>query len=546
MPQRRIYYYKDNPMTATRAQSDLKHIHFEKDIYYPQNVEEVKELVLFAKKNHCLVRTVGSGHSPISSIYGENENEIKLCLDGDLRKIDSFVIDESKKFATVTAGAGCYLGRNPRDIKSTLDNSFNKQIDDKGYALPITGTISHQSIAGCLQTSTSGGSTKHGGADVIEEIEWINGLGEICRAKRGEVNFNAVGVSMGLLGVITHVTFKLPPKFYVAGIEMNKEIKDSFLAKDSQGHYSKLSKAFFEDNEYIRLNWLPQKYTQRVNEWTGHAVSPDSKTIPYHHALESNVVSVLAASALIIANKLATIGTDLAQQLLGLLIKPFVRLDDTQEYCDVWYKTLPNDDKAHLDHVVSLSFSELWFPRESIDTVMNTIEELVAANPEAAGNFVIELYCAKQSPFMLSPSEGRDVFRVDLCWYDHNQYGNANRYFGFFWEKLLSIPGVRLHWGKYLPHIGEKYGELEFKPEMLQKNYPKLSDWLKIREKMDPQQLFVTNYWRQYLGIPELKKEEIKDKNLISSSMTFFAMDKDLESSVADAPKIEKTPLALK
>ena len=78
-------------MTFRRAESDLKHIPHDENIYYPHNVEEVKELILFAKSNHCLIRTVGSGHSPSPSIYGENENEIKICLDGDLRKIDSLV-----------------------------------------------------------------------------------------------------------------------------------------------------------------------------------------------------------------------------------------------------------------------------------------------------------------------------------------------------------------------------------------------------------------------------------------------------------------------
>ncbi len=516
-------FFKDNYMTAARTPSDIKHIPCNENIYYPQNVEEVKALVLFAKENHYLVRAVGSGHSPKPSIYGENENEIKLCLDGDLRKIDSFEINESKTSATVKVGAGCYLGLNPADRKSTWENSFNKQIDDKGFALPILGTISHQSIAGCLQTSTSGGSAKHGLADVIEEFEWVNGLGEVCRAKKGEENFNAVGVSMGLLGVITHVTFKLPPKFFVAGLETNKETKDSYLEKDEKGNYSKLNKGLFEDNEYIRLSWFPQKYADRVNEWTGYQVSPDSNVTPYHHPLESEAVALLAGAVLIIANQLATIGTELAERLLGLLIKPFVMLGDSQEYCDVWYKTLPNDDQAHFDHLISLSFSEFWYPRESIDTVMHAIEELVTTNPEAAGNFVIEIYCAKQSPFYLSPAEGHDAFRVDLCWYDHNRQGNANRYFGFFWEKLLTIPGSRLHWGKYLPHIGEKYGDFEFTPEILQKNYPKLPDFLKIREKMDPDQIFVTpDYWGLYLGIPALKKEESKNM----TNITFFSTKK--------------------
>ncbi|HEX2548291.1 MAG TPA: D-arabinono-1,4-lactone oxidase, partial [Gammaproteobacteria bacterium] len=509
-----------------------KKIPREKNIYYPQNVEDIQEIIQFALQNHYLVRTVGSAHSPTAAIYGEDESVLKLCLDGNLRKIQSFMVDESKTSATVTVGAGCYLGVNPKDRKSNLENSFNKQIDDKGFALPILGTISHQSIAGCLQTSTSGGSNQHGLADVIEAFEWINGLGEICYAQKGDENFNAIGVSMGLLGVITHVTFKLPQKFFVAGIEENKELKNSLLAKDELGNYSKLKKALFSDHEYIRLSWFPQKYVQRVNEWTGHIVSPDAKVIPYHHALESDAAATLAASALIITNQLATIGTELAQRLIGLIIRPFVMLGDTQEYCDVWYKTLPNDDQAHFDHLISLSFCEFWFPQEKIEIVMRTIEELVATNPEAASNFAIEIYSAKKSPFMLSPAQGYDVFRVDLCWYNHNLCGDANRYFGFFWEKLLAIPNVkpRLHPGKHLPHSDKKYGEFEFQPEILQNSYPKLADFLKIRQQMDPNQIFVTKYWDQYLGITKANLK--KQKNKVS---VLFA-EKKSEMMCSDTP----------
>jgi D-arabinono-1,4-lactone oxidase len=496
-------------LASTRF-AELTHIFYDKNIYFPKNVQEVQELVCHAKKNQYLIRAVGSAHSPSPAIFGEDKNVIKLCLDGELRQITQFDIAEAKDFARVRVGAGCYLGVNPKDHTSTLANSFNKQIDERGFALPILGTISHQSIAGCLQTSTSGGSNQHGLCDVIEGFEWVNGLGEVCTAKKGEENFNAVGVSMGLMGIITHVTFKLPAKFLVAGVEENKDIHDSFLAKDSEGTYNLLAKALFKDHEYIRLSWFPQKYVQRVNQWTGLAVTPETKIIPYHHALEPYLTSMLAANVLMIGNKLAMIGTELALRLLGLLIRPFVLLGSSEEYCDVWYKTLPNDDQAHFDHLISLSFSEFWFPESEVNTVMHTIENLVVSNPEAAGNFVIELYTAKKSPFMLSPSEGHNAFRVDLCWYNHNPWGSANRYFGLFWEKLLTIPGARLHPGKYLPKVGEKYGELEFKPEILQKNYPKLPEFLKIREKMDPQQIFVTDYWRPYLGIPLLKKEKRK------------------------------------
>ncbi|HEX2548387.1 MAG TPA: D-arabinono-1,4-lactone oxidase [Gammaproteobacteria bacterium] len=518
-----------------QSMHDTKEIPNENNIHYPRNIDELKQIISYAKTHHLSVRAFGSEHSPPASIYSESKDQIKIILDDEFRKIHSFAEDQSKTFAITKVGAGCNLGVNPSDKKhSSLENSFNYQIHQKGYALPNLGGISHQTIAGFLQTSSSGGSAKHNISDVILEIEWVNGKGELCVAKQGEDLFNAVAVSMGLFGVITSVTFKLVPKFMVQGTEVNKELDDSYLAKDENNSHSALDQALFanEDNEYIHLNWFPQKYVRRVTQWRGKSTSQDDKIVPYHHPLESHVMSALAATVFIIGNQLATIGTELAQRLLGILMKPFVLLGDSQEFCDDWYKILPIDDQAPVDHLASTSFSELWFPREQINTVLDTLKTIVAESPEAAGNFMIEIYCAKKSPFWLSPSEGRDSLRVDLYWYDYNLVGNANHYFGLFWEKLMLIPGVRLHWGKFLPNPFERYGQLDYDPSMLQKNYAKLPEFLAFRENMDPDQLFVTPYWRKVLSIPALIVEEKPVK------VGFFAVN--LKTEVEES-KIQKT-----
>ena len=55
---------------------------------------------------------------------------------------------------------------------------------------------------------------------------------------------------------------------------------------------------------------------------------------------------------------------------------------------------------------------------------------------------------------------------------------------------------------------------------------------------MDPDQLFVTEYWRQYLGIPALKKEEVKEKISTASNMTFFGATVGEENAKAILSKI--------
>ena len=61
-----------------------------------------------------------------------------------------------------------------------------------------------------------------------------------------------------------------------------------------------------------------------------------------------------------------------------------------------------------------------------------------------------------------------------------------------FWE-LLKKYDYRLHWGKSLS------GDVAY----LKERYPRWDDFMQLREKMDPHQIFVTDYWRKHLGIEE-------------------------------------------
>lgn len=486
----------------------IEKIKHKNDIFYPQNRDEVRELVNYAREKKMQIRTIGSAHSPKPAIFDkESKSQIKMILDGDLRKIKSVAIDESKEFAIVSVNAGCYLGINPSDHASTLENSFNFQADKLGYALPTLGGISHQTVAGFLQTSSSGGTTKHTIADAIEAIEWINGLGEVRTAKKGEKEFNAVVVSMGLFGVVTNVTFRLGKKYLVEGLEINRELKDSVLVADEKGHHAKLKK-FLLENEYAHINFLPQKGVMRTMEWSGKAVDASLEIIPYKHSLSSIFKTLLADSVLIIGSLIDKFGKDskILQAFLAMLLKQFADpKEKPQEFRDVWYKALPIDDQAKVDTAVETLFSELWFPLDKMDEVVNRLMHLYDKNPEAAGNFVVELYAAKKSPLLLSPAHDQDALRVDLYWWAYN-LGDPMKYFGIFWEALLDIPGAKLHWGKFMPIPGEKYGEKTFTAEQLYQSYQDFPEWNEFRKRNDPQQLFVTDYWRKIFDIPTLQK----------------------------------------
>lgn len=463
----------------------------------PQSVQHVQRLVHHAARTGVQLRAMGSRHSPGQAIDGDSARDLRLLLDGELRRVEFLETGEEGgvPFARVRVGAGCYLGINPTDRSQREEDTLTRQLEARGYALPIVGGITHQSVAGFLQTGSAGGSLMHGMSDVLESLELVDGHGEVRVLRQGTDGFDAGAVSMGLFGVITHATFKVGPTYFVEGSEENREREDSLLARKPGGG-SAFTDALRE-REYMRVNWFPQRYVGRVMQWSGKRVPHGGPRTPYHNLLRDKLQSVLAAAALKLGSGALHIDPrgELAHRFVGTLLRTFLPLDKPAPFRDTWYLSLPTDDGVDSDHLFQILFTEVWLPMERADAVVALLDELFH-DQAAAGNFAVELYGARRSPFWLSAAYAADVIRVDPYWWAYN-FGSAEAYFTLYWKRLLDVPGARFHWGKYLPTPGLKYGSTRFELGYLRGVYPRLDDWLKLRREFDPRGVFLTEYWRQ-------------------------------------------------
>ncbi|XP_071830600.1 L-gulonolactone oxidase-like [Apostichopus japonicus] len=469
------------------------------------NEDELKKVIKSAREAKEIVRVVGSGHS-IGPAIGDTEhtpNERRIRLGGELRSFT--VLSEEGDTKTVKVGGGCYLGKNPLDKDSTWDNSVNVQLAKINCAIPILGGITQQSIAGFTMTGSAGGSVAHGFEDIIKEIHFIDGKGQSQVAERGTDLFNAVGVSMGLFGVITYMVLEVKtPSFNVGGVEKTVSVAESVLAVNENTGTSKLQDTL-ENTEYFRLTWFPQKYAQRVTEWSGKR-SESTKIVPYKSVIGNHWVAGAAAMALQMMHwALTHVPCEDTYKLVGDTLKIFTH-ENPAEFNDIWYKTIPMDDQVPTDTIFRTEFTELWFPMEETENVLNILKKLFE-DQQVAGNYACELYAGKRSPFWMSPAYNRNVFRVDPFWFYH-QKGDAREYYDHYWKALMKVDGVRLHWGKYLPYSGGTYGGVEYGAAFLKNSYPKMDDWLALRAEYDPDQIYLTEYWRKLFGIETISAQE--------------------------------------
>eukprot|EP01084_Bolivina_argentea_P253275 425373_1 len=474
-----------------------------KDLVKVNNVKEIQELILRAKNENKKIRVAGSQHSPVKAIFGDpNENVIRVKLESDLRKVeklenkefDNENTDTDSNIGIFRVGCGCNLGIDPSDPNSNEENSFNRIIEKEGFALSITGGITHQTIAGFMMTNSSGGTIKYSFHDSLLRIEWVDGNGQIRIANKGDDNFYAVGISCGLYGVITHVVVKLQKTYLVKGVEETVEFDKSFIC-DSET-YSET----FDKNEYVHGVWFPQQGVNRVLQFVGNQTAVTDAIIPYEHLLQKKYMNYLAALVLYVHNTFDNTDSIILQKIATWLLKLMTPLEK-EIFCDYWYIALPVDDQVLNDTVMKVQFTEIWIDFDKVDQVLMALQKLFDDDANAGGNLGFEIYAGKGSDFWMSPSFGRNSIRINPYWWKYNPKGNMNDFFAKFWDVLLPIEGARLHWGKHFPEVGTEYKHFTIGVDYVAKSYPKYEEFMKLRETFDPHQLFVTKYWKEMFGI---------------------------------------------
>jgi len=536
--------------------------------------------------------------------------------------------------ALVVVEAGCHLGRDPYDPTGTAtwERSLNHQLQRAGYALEDLGGISHQTVSGFLATGSSGGSIQYTIDDNLVGIRFIDGTGNIHDAwaddPASQDLFDAVGVSMGLLGVVSKITLRVRRTFNIFGTQVTTKTPDAVMDLFGEDPRKPNLADFMRDAPYTRLMWWPQNDFDRLQVWQATRMAPmpgfepnpyeelgraprlaslagslvytiignldDVSQVPdkldaWYEKLDTDLsgdpdVNICAAPAyrnaqtvgplkpsdvlkwfgeryqerhhdaadpsrqhtLDALNQALDAGTDerspfmdairaVPDGIATILVKllawflehalelgpaqwmatlfkaalPYV-IDEilsvfvtegTQHFWDTWMCGLPMDNQMD-DTLWPVWFTELWVPIEHTDEVMRTLRTHYRGDgtPQGAltatGTFSCEIYGTGQSRFWLSPAYGSAVVRIDVFWFAHNSE-DVMAFYRPFWNKLKRF-GWRPHWGKLMPTPSDAW-RAHYRAQL-----PKLEAFLTLRDQLDPQQIFVSEYWRAHLGIAPL------------------------------------------
>ncbi|MEZ4868680.1 MAG: D-arabinono-1,4-lactone oxidase [Caldilineaceae bacterium] len=170
----------------------------------PTSEAEISACIAEARRRHSTVRVVGTGHSFVPLCASD---EVLLTLDG-LQGIVTPAPDVNSSsaapYATFWAGTKIHQVGDP--------------LWAQGLSMANMGDIDRQSLAGAISTGTHGtGHTLGNIATQVAALRLALASGEIidCSPTQEPEIFQAAQVSLGALGVITQITLRCPPAYYL-------------------------------------------------------------------------------------------------------------------------------------------------------------------------------------------------------------------------------------------------------------------------------------------------------------------------------------------
>ena len=404
-----------------------------KSFIQPQNLEQLMDVVQF----HPKIRMVGAGHSfsPLAKTTDTlvNLDHLKGILDIDAERCQS----------TVQAGTRLFdLGEKLASFDQALINQ---------------GDIDLQSLAGAIATGTHGtGLEIPCLSALVKGFELLTAQGELiqCSAEQNSEIFQAGCVSLGSLGVLTHVQLQNRPMYKLKEQTRLCPLKD-VLQNMQQWQYE------HRHIEFWAFSHADQVILKTLDE------TEDNLQPRKEQCLDDDVLLKFCAELTRFFPPL----NPWLQKLLGVFVKPSMSVDWSSRI----FPSARNTKFNEMEYQIPLQHG------------MNCLEEILRTlrRHKVPMFFPLEYRLVRGDDIWLSPFYQQDSASISV----HQFYKQDYQVIFKLVEPIFLKYGGRPHWGK-LHSLNAR---------QLQNVYPKWQDFLKIRQELDPQQKWLSPELQQLL-----------------------------------------------
>lgn len=388
-------------------------------------------------KNTAKLKVLGTRHS-FNSIA---DSDVKLVsLEAMPREI---WIDEIQQ--TVTVSAGVRYGE------------LCGQLEKSRFALHNLGSLPHISVAGACATATHGSGVKNAIlANAVRGIELITADGNTVTLTRDNATekFYGAVVNLGALGIVTRLILDLQPTFQV-----------------KQYVYENLPLTSLEDNldEIFSVGYSVSLFTDwktdKINQVWVKSLAGDSVS-------DENIIDDLFG---------ASPATQNVHPIPGMAVE-----NCTQQMgiAGAWHERLPHFRMEFTPSSGEELQSEYFVPLTHADKAIAAINKI--RNKISPYLQISELRTIDADKLWMSPCFERPSLAIHFTWVQ--DWSNVSKVLPLIEENLLPF-NARTHWGKLFTMA----------PSKIQSLYPKLHDFRKLADTLDPEGKFRNDYLEKYI-----------------------------------------------
>ena len=412
----------------------------------PRSEEELIEEILKARRRGLRVKAIGAGHS-FTGVAVTDGLQLRL---GGLTGVTT--IDATRGEATVRAGTPLHV--------------LNEELAQLGFALPNLGDIDRQSVAGAIATGTHGTGLRFTGlAGGVRALRIVLADGSVadCSPKQEPDLFQAARLGLGALGVITEVTVEVVPAFLLQADERPEPLGAVLDTLDDE----------IESHDHFEFYWYP--HTERTQVKRNTRVGPGAEADPlprWRRALDDDLLTNRVWEA---ACRFAARVPRSTKPLMNVA----VRVQTARTYTDTSYKVFATPREVRFRE------SEWAVPRAALRDVLLEVKAWVDSHDETI-SYPVECRVAAPDDVWLSTAHGRETAYVAV----HHYHRRADGAYFDAVEQIAMSHGGRPHWGKL--HTRDA--------GYLRSVYPRFDDFLAMRDRLDPQRVFVNPHLDRVLG----------------------------------------------
>jgi FAD/FMN-containing dehydrogenase len=413
----------------------------------PDSLDAIARVVRAAVSRGQKLRVVGAGHS-WSAIAAPVDGQVAMSLD----RCAGIVSVQGTHAATVRGGTRL------RDLSAALAA--------RGLALPIVGSIHHQSIAGAIATGTHGSSLRHGNlASLVERLVLVDGRGERVELGAGDPRLAGARVHLGALGVVAELTLRVEPAFRLAEHIEAIPLTDVIGSLETIAHSA----------EYVKIWWLPHTTRAHVYRYqrTDEPASrrPSARTLRW---IDEQLIHRHAFPAVVALEARHPASVPRWNRALARSFERGRRVGASDLMLNVPMPFRHRETEAAVPLAGGVADEALFRVARAID----------AAHVHV--NMPVELRFVRADDGWLSPASGRDTCQIGAY---AGRLRDVDRFFAVFWRELRAL-GARPHWGKELDHSKDELRAL----------YPRWDAFRELRAAFDPARVFASPFQERTLG----------------------------------------------